>query len=211
MKWKQQMLVLGASVFSAAAALSCCIGPITILLLGASGAVGATVFAKWRLALLGITIILLGFSWYPALRARKRKRSENCVCASSRFGDRNNIVLWAATVFVIATTTFPMWVNAVVRPIALFSRPSENRGARLSLATLHARIPSMDCPSCAIPIRMKLYQQPGVLNVTVAFKSKDAEVQYDPAQISSEQIISRINETGFRVEPVEPTTLWKSP
>jgi copper chaperone CopZ len=65
----------------------------------------------------------------------------------------------------------------------------------------------MDCPACAIPIRLKLYQQPGVLKVAVTFNSKDAEVQYDPAQISSGQIISKINETGFNVEP---TTLRKS-
>jgi len=204
---KAPILVLGASVFSAVAASFCCIGPIAILLLGASGAVGATLFAKWRLLLVGVASILLGFSWYLALLARKRKRCEDCVCASLRLGDRNNIVLWAATVFVIATTSFPMWVNAVVRPTILFSRGAEKRGARLPLATLHALVPSMDCPSCAIPIRMKLLQQPGVLNVTVTFKSRDVEVQYDPVQISWEQIISKINETGFRVEP---TTRRKS-
>jgi mercuric ion transport protein len=205
MKWKAPLLVLVASVFSAMAASLCCIGPIALLLLGASGAVGVTLFAKWRLPLLGVTITLIAVSWYLALLTRKRNGCENCVCASSRFGDRNNIVLWTATVFVIATTTLPMWVNAVVRPSALYSHPAEQPGTR-SLATLHARIPSMDCPACAIPIRLKLDQLPGIRNVVVTFKSKDAEVQYDPAQISSEQIISTINETGFRVEP---TTLRK--
>jgi copper chaperone CopZ len=207
MKWKSPIPVLVASVFSAMAASLCCIGPIAILLLGASGAIGATFFAKWRLPLLGVTIILLAVSWYLALLARNRKRCENCVCASSRLGGRKNVVLWAATFFVIATTTFPMWVNAIVRPMALFSRPAENPGAS-PLVSLHVKIPSMDCSACAIPIRMKLFQQPGVRNVVVTFKSKDAEVQYDPAQISSGQIISKINETGFRVEP---TTLRKSP
>ena len=207
MKWKSPILVLAASVFSAMTASLCCIGPIAILLMGATGAVGATSLAKWRTPLLAVTIILLAVSWYLAFLARKRKRCENCICASSWFGGRNNIVLWTATVFVIATTTFPMWVNAVVRPIALFSRSAEKPGAR-PLVTLHVRIPSMDCPACAIPIRMKLFQQPGVRNVVVTFKSKDAEVQYDPAQISSGQIISKINETGFSVEP---TTLRKSP
>jgi copper chaperone CopZ len=91
------------------------------------------------------------------------------------------------------------------QPIALLTRPAEKPGAK-PLATLQVRIPSMDCPACAIPIRMKLFQQPGVRNVVVTFKSKDAEVQYDPAQISSEQIISKINETGFSVES---TTLRK--
>jgi mercuric ion transport protein len=207
MKWKSPILVLVGSVFSAMAASLCCIGPIAMLLLGTSGAVAATFLAKWRLPLLGITILLLGFFWHLALLARRRKRCETCVCASPWFGGRNNIVLWTATVFVIATTTFPMWVNAVVRPIALFSRPAEQPGAG-PLVTMHVRIPSMDCPACAIPIRMKLFQQPGVRAVVVTFKSKDAEVQYDPAQISSGQIISKINETGFSVEP---TTLGKSP
>src|SRR5215468_1333022 len=102
MKWKLPIVVLGASVFSAVAASLCCIVPIAILLLGASGAVGATFFAKWRLPLLGVTIILLAVSWYLAFLSRKRKRCENCLCSSSRFGGRNNIVLWAATVFAIA-------------------------------------------------------------------------------------------------------------
>jgi copper chaperone CopZ len=208
MKWKSPILVLGASVFSTMAASLCCIGPIAVLLLGASGLGGAALFAKWRLPLLGVTIILLAVSWYLALLARKRERCKSCVCAASRFGDKNYIVLCAATVFVIAMTTFPMWVDAVGRPIALFSRPAARPIARPPLATLHLKIPSMDCPACGIPIRMKLFQQPGVRNVVVTFKSKDAEVQYDPAQISSGQIISRMNETGFRVEP---TTLRKSP
>ena len=38
--------------------------------------------------------------------------------------------------------------------------------------------------------------------VTVA--TKQAEVQYDPAQISSDQILSKINETGFKAEPTTP-------
>jgi mercuric ion transport protein len=203
MKWKSPILVLVSSVFSAIAASLCCLGPIAILLLGASGAVGATWFAKWRLPFLGVTIILLGCSWYLALQARRQERCENCVCASSRFGGRNNLVLCVATVFVIGTTTFPMWVNAIVQPIALCFRPAEKPTASPD-ATLNVKIPSMDCPACAIPIRLKLFQQPGIRNVVVTFKTKEAEVQYDPALVSSRQIISKINETGFRVEPTTP-------
>jgi copper chaperone CopZ len=56
----------------------------------------------------------------------------------------------------------------------------------------------------AISIRMKLYQQAGVRSVAVTFATKQAEVQYDPAQISSDQILSKINETGFKAEPTTP-------
>lgn len=199
MKWKQQILMAGASVLSAIAASLCCIGPIALFLAGATGVAGATLFARFRVPLLGVTIILLGFAWYLAFRTPKPKCCENRACDTPRFDRLRNVGLWIATAFVIVMIAFPLWFPS----FALGSHPAKTPGDT-RLATLHARIPSMDCTACAIPVRMRLYQQTGIKSVAVTFKSKAVEVQYDPAQISPAQIISKINETGFKVEPAAP-------
>ena len=197
MKGKQQILIFGASVISAIAASLCCVGPIALFLAGATGVAAATLFARFRMPLLDVTIILLGCAWYLALRTPRAQCCGNP--AIPRFDRLRKIVLCVATAFVIVMIAFPLWFPS----FALDAHPVKTPGdARF--ATLHARIPSMDCPACAIPIRMKLYQQTGIKSVAVTFKSKEVEVRYDPAQVSSEQIVSNLDETGFKVKSTAP-------
>lgn len=199
MKLKRHILAVGASVVSAVAGSLCCLGPIGALLVGTGGFAGATVFAKWRLPLLGTTTVLLGLAWYFAFMAPRQMHCESGVCFTRRLGGKRHVVLWMATALIIAAATVPMCFNAIAARFGLFSRSITNRAAA-NVATLHASIPSMDCAACGISIRKKLYQQTGVRSVAVTFATKQAEVQYDPAQISSDQILSKINETGFRAE-----------
>ena len=199
MKSKHQILILGASVFSAIAASLCCIGPIVLFLAGATGVAGATLFARFRVPLLGVTIILLGHAWYLAFRARKQTCCENRACDRPRFDRMRKVALYVATVVVIVMVAFPMAFPSFVLGAQPAKTPGDPR-----FATLHAKIPSMDCPACAIPIRMKLFRQAGIKSVAVTFGSKEIEVQYDPAQVSSEQIVSKLNETGFKVESTNP-------
>jgi mercuric ion transport protein len=203
MKLTKHALAVGASIVSAVAGSLCCIGPIGTLLLGTGGFAGATVFTKWRLPLLGATMVLLGLAWYLTSIAPKQMHCDSGVCFTRRLGDKRYVVLWVATAFIIAVATVPMCLNVAAERFGLLSRPITNR-AGANVATLHASIPSMDCAACAIPIRMKLYQQAGVRSVAVKFATKQAEVQYDPAQISSDQILSKITETGFKAESTTP-------
>ena len=200
MKFKRQILLLGASVFSAAAASLCCIGPIALLLAGATGVAGAPLFARFRVPLLGATTILLGCAWYLAFRSSKPTCCENSACDTARIDRLRNVVLWVATVVVITMIGFPIAFPSFVVGAQPAKTPGDPR-----FATLHAKIPSMDCPACAIPMRMKLYRQRGIKSVAVTFSSKEIEVQYDPAQVSSEQIVSKLNETGFKVESTIPS------
>jgi copper chaperone CopZ len=206
MKSKAQILALGASVFSAVVASLCCIGPIVALLLGVGGFAGASLFAKWRLPLLVATLVLLNLAWYLASITPKQRHCELGGPFLRWFKGKKNIALCGATVFVLVVATFPAWFNAIAGRVGFGSDPAMN-ATTTQLAILHARIPSMDCAACAVSIRMKLHRQPGIRSVVVTFDTKEAEVQYDPTQISSKQIISKINETGFSAEP---TTVTKS-
>lgn len=202
MKLKGPILAVGASVVSAMASSLCCLVPIAALLFGTGGFAAATLFAKCRLPLLGATTVLLGLAWYLTYIARKQVPCECSPCSLTRIAGKRNFLLWAATVFIIATATFPILFSALAGRVGLTPHPVTITPGQERFA-LHATIPSMDCAACAIIIRMKLYDMPGVRNVAVTFGNKSAEVQYDPSQISSEQIISKINETGFRAESIK--------
>lgn len=201
MKLKRPTLAVGASVVSAMASSLCCLVPIAALLFGTGGFAAASLFVKWRLPLLGATTVLLGLAWYLAYIAPQQMRCDRSPCSLTRIAAKRNLLLWTATVFIIATATFPILFSALAGRVGLTPHPATITHGQQSFA-LHASIPSMDCAACAIIIRMKLYDMPGVRNVVVTFGTKSAEVQYDPSQISSEQIISKINETGFRAESI---------
>jgi mercuric ion transport protein len=194
MKTERQKMALGASVVSAIAASACCIGPLIAVLLGVSGFAAAGVLAKWRPVLLLVTVGLLGVAWYLTYRKPKEACADGSVCATKPVAKWNKVVLWFATVFVVATAAFPMYSGAIARWAQPAQQPTN--GASQQLATLKVKIPSMDCDACAVGIEKTLRKQDGVLTARVSYDTKEAVIQYDSQKISRE----RINATGFKVE-----------
>ncbi len=62
------------------------------------------------------------------------------------------------------------------------------------------RISGMRCVSCAQTIEKALKKQPGIANANVNFATEKATVEYDPANVSLEQLGETIKSTGY--EPV---------
>jgi copper chaperone CopZ len=59
----------------------------------------------------------------------------------------------------------------------------------------------MDCDACAAGIQAMLQRQPGVLRAQVSFATKQAVVQYDPQNTSTDKLIAAIHQTGFKAVP----------
>ena len=96
-----------ASIFAAAVASACCIGPVVLVLLGVGG-FGASL-ASWepsRPAFVGVTTVLLGAAFYTAYRPVND--CNTCVSGSKR---KARIAVWIAAVCVAALVTFPYYVR----------------------------------------------------------------------------------------------------
>ncbi|MBI2580026.1 MAG: heavy metal translocating P-type ATPase [Candidatus Aenigmarchaeota archaeon] len=59
-------------------------------------------------------------------------------------------------------------------------------------------ISGMHCASCANTIEKKLRAKQGIISASVNFASEKATVEYDTSKITEKDVISFINETGYR-------------
>lgn len=200
---------LGGSVLAAISASLCCIGPLTAVALGAGGFAASTVFAKWRWAFLLVTFALLGVAWYLTYRKPKVACAEGSACANKPVARWGKGVLWAATVCALVAAALPQLGNLAAKTTNAASTAAVTG---TQLATLKARIPTMECSLCEKVIAAKVEKQTGVQSAQVSFDSKEAVVQYDASKISREQILKAIDETGYKAEPIEasPDTIsWR--
>ena len=80
-------------------------------------------------------------------------------------------------------------------------KPSAGTGQAATTVSTMARIPieGMACEEMCVPkVRKAIEALDGVTKVEVSHKSGEARVQYVPAKISPEQIVSVINTLGFK-------------
>lgn len=195
-----QKATLGGSILAAITASLCCIGPLVAVALGAGGFAASAVFEKWRPVFLGVTFALLALAWYLTYRKPKAACEPGSACATKPAAKWNKLVLWFATAFVLVAAAFPSLSSAILRG-SQRSTPAVVAGP--NSAILKVQIPSMDCAACALSIQKKLRQQSGIENADVSYKTKAAVVQYDTTKVSPEQIITAIDETGFKAEPAD--------
>ena len=75
------------------------------------------------------------------------------------------------------------------------------------MATKSVTLPitGMTCANCAATIERNLKKLPTVQNATVNLASERATLEYDPAQLSQDQIIARIERAGYGVATTEVT------
>lgn len=62
-------------------------------------------------------------------------------------------------------------------------------------------IDGMHCGACATGIQMLLSTTDGVSKATVDYNGKKGEVEFNPAQVTKEQIIKSIAELGYEATP----------
>jgi copper chaperone len=60
------------------------------------------------------------------------------------------------------------------------------------------RIEGLHCGGCASSARAALSALPGVSSAQVSLEDGSANVSYDPAQASTQQMIDAVNQLGYR-------------
>lgn len=61
-------------------------------------------------------------------------------------------------------------------------------------------VKGMSCEACARNVTNALTTMPGVADAKVSLEQAQATVQYDPAQVSEEQLKSAITDIGFEAQ-----------
>ncbi len=114
---------IGALVASSFASI-CCIGPLVFAGLGVG--VGATGFLAgtagflkgllpYRSVFIGLTVLLLGISFYLAYRKPRAVCTIGARCAPSATSSVNRTFLWGIAIFTIVLVLAPYWLEILTR------------------------------------------------------------------------------------------------
>jgi len=188
----EKPLAIGSALAAFVASL-CCLGP---LLLGGFGVGAALVsaFAPLRAYFLILSAVLLATGFYFVYRRPRVAEvchAEACTPNSSA-RQVAKPTLWLATIGVLALALFPYYGGELVR-LPTGAAPASNANFR----TIDLQISGMTCEACAVVVRSKLLETPGVITADVRFPAGQAHVSYDGSKTDVSRIISAIEAAGY--------------
>lgn len=98
------------AIVTAFIASACCIGPLILALLGLGGGALLLKFEPYRPYFMVVTLALLGLGFWLQYRKPKPAASAegaSCDCPAPRANKAGRVMLWVATVLVVAFLAFP--------------------------------------------------------------------------------------------------------
>ncbi len=198
----KEKVAIGGSVAAAIAASLCCLGPLVAVVLGLGTFSAAAFFEAWRPYLIGLTALALAGAFYLTYRKRE-VQCEGGACEMRSASRASKILLWLATVAVIAFATFPYYYGALLRAQARNNTPAAVSNASSQVVnTNEARaviaVSGMTCDGCAAHIQSELVKVSGVRSADVSYKKGQAVVVYDPSATNLDAIRGAINATGYK-------------
>ena len=113
---RKQGVVAAGGVLGAIAASSCCILPLVLFSLGASGAwIGQlTSLAPYQPIFVAVTVGFLGYGYWLVYRKPKAACAEQAACAKPVPNRVVKSALWAATALVITAFSFNYWAPYIL-------------------------------------------------------------------------------------------------
>lgn len=203
----KEKLALGASLAAAITASLCCLWPLVAVLLGLGSFGAATVFGAWRPYLLGVTVTLLVVAFYLTYRKQEVACADGA-CTVPEGSRRHKLVLWIATVVIVAFAAFPYYSARLW--VAFHASEHSASGAQAvaeRLARVRMALSGMTCDRCAASVEAAFKEIPGVRSAMVSYEKGEAAVQYDPARVKTDQLVEAVRKAGFNVETVTATIL----
>ena len=108
---RKRSVAAAGGVLGAVLASSCCIGPLLLIMLGASGAwIGnLTALKAYQPVFVPVTLAFLGFGFWQVYGKSERSCDDDSNRASPASDRLIKIVLWAATVLVGLALSVDLW------------------------------------------------------------------------------------------------------
>ena len=176
-------------IISAALASVCCVGPLLLAVLGLGGLGISTFIGEYHWYFIGGASAVLALSWATFLRERRRCQSEQCEMVNGRL---TRVTLPVATVAVLGFMALNVYTYA--EPPAMGAPKTA-----LAIDQTEAVIPveGMTCFTCTIAVEGSLSNLQGVGEVVASVPAKSVTVRYDPGQVTLEEMVAAVNETGY--------------
>ncbi len=189
------------SVFAAVVASACCWLPLLLVAFGFSaGSLGA-IFETTRPYFLGVAAILLTTGFYFAyFRKEKCEPGSACDAPRPRLRRANKIVLWIATVGVVALAMFPAYVGVLLpSPVkATHSNVSQE------LYVLRFDVRGMSCEGCSVTLRNALLKVDEVVDAAVDYEHAAATVTAsDNSSGMVDALVAAIGRAGYEGHPAK--------
>lgn len=207
---------LGSAIAAAVAASICCVGPLVLIALGASGAWMSrlTILEPIRPLLILATGGFLGYA-VAQVYARPAAR-EVCEpgtpCADPRTDRINKVALWGVTILVAGMLMIPTFIGIADREAGDAASPGPVAGSVVATATTpvtqgHERcvlsVQNMTCASCPHNVRRALAAIEGVTVHEVTLDPPRAVVEYDPAKVRIEDLTAATADVGYPSSPAD--------
>lgn len=181
---------LGAAVGGVVASI-CCIGPIVLAGAGTAGLFAG--FWEYRPYVIPAALILLGLAFYFAYRKREVE-CEDGTCKIERTGKWNKFGVWVVAVVVAFMIAFPY---LGLGPAAAFDETVN------PTTEVVVEIEGLYCVSCAANIERSVSGVNGIREVEVKYPEGKGIFRFDEQIISINELIEKINNTGFTVSSSE--------
>jgi mercuric ion transport protein len=108
---RKRNVAAAGGVIGAVLASSCCIGPLVLIMLGASGPwIGnLTALKAYQPVFVSVTLVFLGFGFWHVYGKSRKACDEGLYCGTSTAERVVKISLWIATVLVAIAVTTDLW------------------------------------------------------------------------------------------------------
>ena len=192
---KSDNKLIGAGLLTAITASLCCITPVLALIAGTSGIASTFSWIEpFRPYLIGLTILVLGFSWYQKLKPQKEI---DCECETDEKPKfiQSRKFLGIVTVFVIVILAFPYYSG-------IFYPNTEKQIIlvdKSDIKTTEFKISGMTCASCEEHVNHEVNKLNGIVNSTVSYENGNAIVEFEKTKTNETEIEKAINSTGYQV------------
>jgi copper chaperone CopZ len=192
---KSENKLMGAGFITAIAASLCCITPVLALIAGTSGL--ASTFS-WlepaRPYFIGLTIVVLGFTWYQKL---KPKKEIDCDCETDEKPKfiQSRKFLGVITAFTVLMLAFPYY--------AYIFYPKTEKHVRVvdksNIQTVEFQINGMTCAGCEEHVNYEVNQLDGIVKSTASYQNGNAIIEFNQTKTNETEIEQAINSTGYKV------------
>ena len=192
---KSDNKLIGAGLLTAITASLCCITPVLALIAGTSGIASTFSWIEpFRLYLIGLTLLVLGFAWYQKLKPRKEI---DCECETDEKPKfiQSKKFLGIVTAFAIIMLAFPYYSE-------IFYPKMEKQIMivdKSDISTTEFKISGMTCASCEEHVNHEVNKLNGILDSKASYENGNAVIEIDLTKTNENEIEKTINSTGYKV------------
>ncbi len=197
---KSYSKLIGAGLLTASVASLCCITPVLALIAGSSGIASTFSWLEpFRLYLIGLTILLLGFAWFQKLipNAFGTQKEIDCECETDEKPKflQTKTFLGIVTVFAFIMMAFPYY-SGIFYPNTEKQIIVVNKS---NVQKVEFKINGMTCASCAEHVNHEVNKLTGIISSKASYENGNAVVEYDNSKTNITEIRKAINTTGYSV------------